>query len=157
MMISGCASVAPAKVSLAHVMYVTADGTHRAHDFSIMCRKVQFVAVMLVLTVLSAPMLAGVTCLGGSQPAAMPCCPAMAGTGTTLHLAPQHRGCCDVSNAKPSPIAALQSNVASVAAVSEVSSEAPSLAPATAQAGHRQSHSLRLPESPQSLLCVFLI
>ena len=157
MMISACGSVAAAKVSLARMMYVTADGTNRAHDSFIMCRKVQFVAVMLVLTVLSAPMLAGVTCLGGSQPAAMPCCPAMAGTAPALHLAPQHRGCCDVSNAKPSPIAALQSSVASVAAVSDASSETPSLAPATAQGGHRQSHSLRVPESPQSLLCVFLI
>src|SRR6266511_1402613 len=122
-----------------------------------MIRNLQFAAVMLVLMILSAHLLPAAACLGGSQPAGMECCAKMADTAPALHLAAQHRGCCDVSNAKPSPVATLQSPVASGAAVSQISSAAPILAPVTVRASRRQSQSLRLPESPQSLLCVFLL
>ena len=126
-----------------------------------MSRKLQFAAVMLVLVILSAPLLAAVSCLGGTQLAAMHCCPAMASSGMApgLQLAAQHRGgsCCDVSNSKPSPVAAVQAPVTPAGAVSQIASATPGLAPATVRESRQQSQALRFPDSAQSLLCVFLI
>jgi len=121
-----------------------------------MSRRLQFAVLILVLVSLSAPATATLSCIGATQAVGMSCCPTME-NAPALHLLPQHRGCCDLSNAKPTPVAALQSLGAPLGAVSQISSEMPDLLPAAGRVARLQSRPLRLPESSQSFLCVFLI
>jgi hypothetical protein len=129
-----------------------------------MFRSLKFAAVMLVLVIVSAPLLAAVTCFGGGTPVAMHCpagCPMMASADTApaLQLAAHHPGgsCCDVSNAKPSPAVVLQAPVTLVFAAAQTSSATPGLMPAAVCARRQQPHPVRFLESAQSLLCTFLI
>lgn len=129
-----------------------------------MFRRLKFAAVMLVLVILSAPLLAAVTCFGGEAPAAMQCpagCPMMASANSApaVQLTAHHSGgsCCDVSNAKPSPVATLQAPVTIAIAAPRTSSAAPGLVPASTCARRQQSPPVRFLSSAQSLLCTFLI
>jgi hypothetical protein len=126
-----------------------------------MFRSLKFAAVMMVLVILSAPLLAVGSCLTGTSPATMHCCPMMASADTAaLQLSgQQHSGapCCNVSNARPSPSAVPQAPVTGVSIAPQGVSTTPGLVPAPFVVRRQQTQPVRLPESPQSLLCVFLI
>jgi hypothetical protein len=132
-----------------------------------MSRRLKFAAALLVLLVFAVPSFAVVTCIGGPAPAStrMHCpagCPMMAeaNPAPVMQLsATQHSGapCCKVSNAKPSPSAVPQAPVTGASIASQGVSTAPGLVPAPFLVRRQQARSVRLPESPQSLLCVFLI
>jgi len=128
-----------------------------------MCRNLKFAAALLVLVILSSPLLAAVTCIGGQSPATMHCpagCPMMASADTApSQFVAHHPGgsCYDVSNAKPSPVAALQTPVTLVFAAPQASSATPGLVLAAVCVRRQQPHSVRFLESAQSLLCTFLI
>jgi hypothetical protein len=130
-----------------------------------MLRSLKLVAVTLVLVILSLPSLAAVTCFSGVSPAAMHCpagCPMMASAdkAPALQLSvQQHSGapCCNISNVRPSPSVVLQAPVTRVSIAPQDVSTAPGLVPASFMVRCQQTRPVRLPESPQSLLCVFLI
>jgi hypothetical protein len=132
--------------------------------FYVMSRSLKFAAVMMVLVILSAPLLAVGSCFGGASAASLHCPPgcsmmASADTAALQLSAQQHSGapCCNVSNTKPSPSAVPQAPVTGVSVAPHGVSTAPGLVPAPFLVRRQQTQSVRLPESPQSLLCVFLI
>jgi hypothetical protein len=131
-----------------------------------MFRSLKFAALTLVLVILSAPLLAAVTCFGGEAPAAVQTrcpagCPMMApaDTAPAAQLAAQHSGgpCCNVSSDRPSPVAVLQERVVLSSVVQTISSVTPGLVPATVRAPRQHPQPARFLASSQSLLCVFLI
>jgi hypothetical protein len=132
--------------------------------FYVMFRSIKFAAVMMVLVILSAPLLAVGSCFSGASAATMHCpagCSMMASAdAAAMHLsAQQHSGapCCNVSNTKPSPSAVPQAPVTGVSIAPQAVSTTPGLAPSPFRVRRQQTQPVRLPESPQSLLCVFLI
>jgi hypothetical protein len=135
-------------------------------SFQIMFRSLKLVGVLLVLVILSAPLLAAVTCFNGAPPAAMPShCPAGCAMMAASNMAPvaqlaaQHFGgpCCNISSDRPSPAAVVQQRIVPASAVQTISPATPGFAPAIVRARSEQSKAVRFPDSPQSLLCVFLI
>lgn len=131
-----------------------------------MFRHLKFAAALLALVILSVPSFAVVTCIGGQVPAAaqMHCpagCPMMAETNAAPAMqlsARQYSGapCCKVSRARPSPNAVLQAPVTGSIA-SQDGSTGPGVVPTPFLVRRQQVLPVRWPESPQSLLCVFLI
>jgi hypothetical protein len=123
----------------------------------------KFAAALLVLVILSAPLCALVTCIGGqAQATQIHCCDMMAAANTAPAMqlsAQQHSSppCCNVSNAKPAPSTVPQAPLTGVSITPLGVSTAPGLVPAAFVARRQQTQPVRLPESPQSLLCVFLI
>jgi hypothetical protein len=147
------------------VMFITDGCAARGATFpQRMFRSLKFATVMLVLVMLSAPLLSA-TCFGGEAPAAMHCkmgCPMMmawADSSAALQLTAHHPGgtCCNVSNGKPSPVAALQAPTTVAMAALRDSSSSPALAPARSAARRQPPDPVRHLESAQSLLCTFLI
>jgi hypothetical protein len=131
-----------------------------------MFRSLKLVGILLVLVILSAPLLAAVTCFAGDAPAAMPShcpagCPMMAASdmAPVAHLAAQHSGgpCCNISSDRPSPAAVVQQRIVLSSAVQHISAATPMLAPAIVRTGQQQLKPVRFSDSSQSLLCVFLI
>jgi hypothetical protein len=132
--------------------------------FYVMFRSLKFAAVMMVLVILSAPLLAVGSCFSGASASSMHCpagCSMMASAETAaLQLSAQpHSGapCCNVSNTKPLTIAVPQAPVTRGSIAPQGVSIAPGLVPAPFLVRRQQMQPVRLPESPQSLLCVFLI
>jgi hypothetical protein len=129
-----------------------------------MFRSLKFAAVMMVLVILSAPLLAVGSCFSGASVATMHCpvgCSKMASADTAaLQLSVQQHSsapCCNVSNARPSPSAVPQAPVTRISIVLQGVSTTPGLVPAPFLISRQEVRPVRLPESPQSLLCVFLI
>jgi hypothetical protein len=131
-----------------------------------MSRRFQFAVALLVLLLFAVPSFAVVTCIGGqASSAAMHCpagCPMMAeaNAASAMQLSAQpHSGapCCNVSNARPLPSAVPQAPVTRVSMASQDASTAPGVTPAPFLVRREDARPVRLPESPQSLFCVFLI
>ena len=130
-----------------------------------MFRSLKLVGVMLVLVILSVPLLAAVTCFTGA-PAAMQMhcaagCPMMASADMVpaAQLMAQHSSgpCCNISSHRPLPVAVVQQRVVLSSAVQPISSSTPMPAPAIVRTPGEQPKAVRFPDSPQALLCVFLI
>jgi hypothetical protein len=119
--------------------------------------KLQFAAVMLMLALLSAPLLPAVTCVTGTSTAAMHCPACKHTTDASLGMHRATGSCCDVSQAKPAPAAVIDSPVRIAATAPQRSSATAEVTPAAMHTRRQQMHSLQLPESPQSVLCTFLI
>lgn len=132
----------------------------------VMFRRLKVAVALLVLVFFTVPSFAVVTCVGRQEPVAaqsqMPCCRMMAEMNAAAAVqlsAQQHTGapCCKVSNTRPSPSALPQTPVMRVSVVPQGVSTAPGLVPAPFLVRRQQARPQCLPESPQSLLCVFLI
>jgi hypothetical protein len=131
-----------------------------------MFRSLKSAIALLVLIIFAVPSFAVVTCIGGRPAAAQMHCPAGCAMMAEANAAPamklsaqQHSGapCCNVSSTRPSPSAVPQAQVTRVSIAPQCVSTAPGLVPAPFVVRRQQVRPARLPESPQSLLCVFLI
>jgi hypothetical protein len=127
-----------------------------------MSRSLKFAAALLALVIFSVPLFAVATCMGvPAQSAQMRCCPMMAPANTAAMQisAQQHSGapCCKVSNTHPSPSAVPQSPVKGISIAPHAVTTALGFVPAPFVVRRQLTRPVRLPESPQSLLCVFLI
>ena len=129
----------------------------------VMVRHLKVTVALLALIVVSVPTFAIVTCIGeAGGPALMQCssgCPMMAQANATQLLAQQHSGapCCNISNSRPSPAAVLQTPVSAASIAPQHVAAAPDSTPTPFMLRREQARPAKLPESPQSILCVFLI